>query len=305
MTAKTPRLLVTGASGFVGEVVARHFVALGWDVIALGGTRLPAIEGSRSRTLDLLDFPKVTELFAQEKPDFVFHGAGATSIGACQNNPSATEALNVGVTRHLLHLTTGRLLFCSTDLVFEGTEAPYDEKSTPKPLHEYGSQKLTAELDVLGTPRGVVIRLPLVLGQPGKWGSSALTWMVDALKQQKPVNLFHDEWRSPVWVEDVARACEVIFTTAKDTVPQPAIYHAAGADRLNRVEMGEMACRAFGLDASLIRPLSRLDVPGGEQRARDVSLKNNQLAALGWKPTPMDEAMTRCAAIWPAPTTRK
>lgn len=300
MDGEKPRLLVTGASGFVGEVVACHFVALGWGVTALGGANLPEIRGATNRSIDLLDFPAVAELMQELEPHFVIHAAGATSISACRDDPTASGALNVEATRHLLHQTTGVFLFTSTDLVFDGSGAPYSESDAPKPLHEYGSQKWTAEQVVLDSPRGIVVRLPLVLGQPGEWGKSALSWMVETLRQGKTLNLFHDEWRTPVWVEDVARACEVVLAGRRDNPNGPAIFHAAGAERLNRLEMGEMTCHAFGLDRDLIAPLSRLDIPGGHLRARDVSMRNDHLAAMGWNPTPMDEAFTKCAANWPA-----
>lgn len=296
----TPRLLVTGASGFVGEHVARHFAAKGWDVLALGGRKLPILQGPRTQTIDIADFDAISSLLSREDPDFVFHGAGVTNVRSCEEDPEGSHHLNVEATAHLLRASKATFLFCSTDLVFDGEEAPYHEGATPKPLHHYGSQKWAAERVVLSDPRGVVLRLPLVLGAPVHFGTSALSWMVNTLVDDRELTLFHDEWRTPVWVGDIPRAVEAIFSPTDPGRPSGNVYHAAGGERFTRVEIGHLVCGAFNLPASLIRPVSRLSLPGGNLRAKDVSLTGEKLGKLGWNPTPLKEALERSAREWPS-----
>lgn len=301
MAPKAP-ILVTGASGFVGDWVCHDLVGRGWGVVAVGGGRLPEVAGARGVVLDLTDGGAVSSLLAAERPAAVIHCAGITTVAGCEGDPEGSRRVNVGATENLLAALGGvegkpPLLFCSTDLVFDGSEAPYMEDAAPKPLHHYGSQKVEAEGAVLAHGAGTVVRLALVYGAPARFKGSFLSWMVGTLAAGKPLTLFEDEWRTPVWVGDVAAAFSALLEAPRQAIAG-RIFHAAGAERLTRLEIGERLCDVSGLDRGLILPTRRGQVPGGGQRARDVSLGTEALRELRWQPTPLEEALLQCREAW-------
>jgi len=275
------RVLVTGASGFLGEHLCRHLTARNYDVAGTYWSHRVDLPNMRCIPVDLTEGPLVERLIRDLRPEAVFHCAAMTSAAECEERPEAARASIVGATGNLLQaLQTHNLeipfLFLSTDLVFDGTEAPYSPDDPPKPLSVYGSLKWEAEKLVLGHPEGHVIRASLLSGTPASHRGGFLTWMITTLLNQEPLTLFEDEVRTPVDCRDVATALERLAAN-----PEPGVWHAGGPERLSRLEMGRILCGELGFDASLLRPARLADSEYAAPRPADVSLDSTEV----WKRT--------------------
>lgn len=296
------RILITGASGFVGESLARHFVARGYAVAGTFRSHPLEVAGADLVGIDLTDAGAVRHLLRDMRPSGVVHCAAATAAGWCEENPEEARAAILGATENLCaglrELGGGaRLLHFSTDLVFDGEGAPYRVGAAAKPLGRYGSLKLLSETAVGAVPGSIVIRPALVYGPPGTHSGSFLTWMVQKLCGGEAVTLFSDEWRTPVFIDDLAGAVELLLDTPADG-RAVRVFHAGGPERLSRVEMGRVLCEVFRLPVEGMKVRRRAEVPGGSMRARDVSLDSAGLIQLGWKQTPFREGLARCLERW-------
>jgi len=290
----------------VGEHVARHAAAEGkWRVAGTFLGNPIAIPGVATVGVDLSDAAAAGRLIRDMRPAAVIHCAAATNGAWCEANPAPAHAAIVGATANLC-AAMGRwtpaapLIALSTDLVFDGESAPYAEDAPAKPIGVYGSLKLAAEEPVRAMEHGCVLRSALVYGPPATHRAPFLGWMIEALGRGGPLDLFRDEWRTPVMVDDLAEAMGLLLAHRAKWAGG-AIFHAGGADRLSRVEMGRKLCAVFGLPPGGIRETERAAAPGGAQRPRDVSLRHDRLAALGWKPTTFDEGLIRCRNRWNSP----
>ncbi len=297
-------LLITGASGFIGWHIARAMARAGWRVVGTCHQHQVEIPDVEMRCIDLADFSATGELVRSLHPAAVIHCAAATRLGWCEEHPAEARAAIRGVTGNLCaaihrHFPGGRLIAFSTDLVFDGENAPYAEDDLPKPLSVYGGQKWVSEGPVRQLPGGVVLRSSLVYGPPAAKSASFLSWMVDGLQCEESLRLFEDEWRTPVLVDDLIQAVSILLAADAPLI-RGQVFHAGGPDRLNRVEMGRAACRAFGLEEERILAATRSSVPGGDRRPRDVSLDSSRLRDLGWNPTPFDEGIDQCRNAWPS-----
>ena len=141
---------ITGAHGLIGNYLVQSAPRLAplWRVRAL--TR---------GDFDLLNFAAVRREFQKDKPQLIVHCAAITVVGEAQKNPALARRVNVEVTKHLAELAAEiRLVFFSTDLVFDGRKGNYVESDPANPLHVYGETKLAAEEIVLKNPRHLVVR---------------------------------------------------------------------------------------------------------------------------------------------------
>ena len=236
-TSRRP-VLVTGASGFVGEHVARRLVAAGEPVVGSYLTRPVVIAGAEVRQIDLADAKSTVRLVAESQPRAVIHTAAMTAVDGCRQQPDAARAAIVTATENLARAIDGEvddapLVHVSTDLVFDGEDAPYGVHDAARPLSVYGTLKLAAEAKVLAYARGVVVRSALVYGGPTTHKGSFLGWMLAALEEGRPLNLFVDEVRTPVWVADLAAGLSALCDGRAT-----GLFHAGGPERLNRYEMG-------------------------------------------------------------------
>ena len=278
MTARK-KLIVTGAHGFVaGSVLAQSGDE--WQVHAISrGAPLPGHDRFSWHTCDLSQPAPLAQLFQELRPHAVIHTAAAADIDFCQAHPDAARAANVDFTRTIVDLcadTGTRLVFCSTDTIFDGEHAPYGEDAAPGPVNLYAQTKVEAEQLVarLGS-QAVIARLSLVVGLPllGA-GNSFLVRLLAALKDGKTVSVPEQEVRTPVDVVTVGRALLELAASQHH-----GIFHLAGCSRVNRLEMAQIIARRFGLPPHLVVAQGVTNAPGRGARPRDVSLSNARARA--------------------------
>jgi dTDP-4-dehydrorhamnose reductase len=278
MTARK-KLIVTGAHGFVaGSVLAQSGDE--WQTHAISRSKaLGGREDLHWHTCDPRQPAQLAQLFHEVRPHAVIHTAALADIDFCQAHPEAARAANIDFTRTVADLcadTGAKLVFCSTDTIFDGEHAPYSEDAPPGPVNFYAQTKVEAEPLVSRlSSQAVIARLSLVVGLPlfGA-GNSFLIRMIAALKDGKTVSVPEQEVRTPVDVITVGRA---LLELAAGN--HHGIFHLAGRSRVNRLEMAQQIARCFGLPQHLVVAQAVAHVPGRAARPRDVSLNNAKACA--------------------------
>jgi dTDP-4-dehydrorhamnose reductase len=161
-------------------------------------------------------------------PQVIIHTAGSNKPAETMDAVIRQGAANVA---EAATACGARLIHISTDVVFDGQHAPYREPDPPRPVHAYGRAKAAAEAIVARHPRHVIVRTSLIYGlQEMDRGTS---WIVEALQASRPVTLFTDQFRNPIWVDALCRACLELAEA-----PYTGILHVAGQQTLSRAEFG-------------------------------------------------------------------
>lgn len=237
------------------------------DRTGTGYTR-PVRPGNwRDARLDVTSPSAVRSYIERERPGAVFYVAYSPvdrAITVDGARVAASAAAAVGA----------RFVFTSTDLVFDGRAGNYTEQMPATPLMPYGQMKIQAEAAVKdAAPGAIILRPSLIAGESGIMLRPA--YECAALMRGQPIDLFVDEWRSPVHVDDVARAAwELCVSELSGT------FHLGGPERLTRFELGRIVCALYKFDPALLREARR-----PEDRPRDTSLNSARLVSfLGWAP---------------------
>lgn len=223
----TQRLLITGGSGYLGRHLVRLVAEEGhgsFCYTTFSSDPLGLPEGVR---LDLRDGPAVSRLIADFAPETIIHTAGS-------NRTPDMVAVIVEGTRHIVAAAAAveaRLIHLSTDSIFDGTHAPYDETAVPAPLNEYGRAKAAAEALVAAHDIAAIVRTSLIYGLEEIDNGTA--WMVEALRAGRPVTLFTNQRRNPVWVETLCLACLELVEH-----PYRGVLNVAGRQVMTRAEFG-------------------------------------------------------------------
>lgn len=218
-------LLVTGGSSYLGQ----HLLPLAsvrFDTHYTYYEHNPAITVQGHR-LNVRDGTAVARLISHLQPAIIIHTVGS-------NRPADMVDVIVEGTAHMTaaaRAAGARLIHISTDVVFDGRDAPYDETARPSPLHAYGRAKAQAETLVAAHDNSVIVRTSLIYGLQQIDRGTA--WMAGALRAGQPVTLFTDQLRNPVWVETLGRAClELAGGNYR------GILNVAGEQVLSRAEFG-------------------------------------------------------------------
>lgn len=270
--------LVTGAGGTLGSVLMRVLAEERGACVGMVSPGGPRPQLGKTFAADLCDPTSYEERVFALAPKVIVHLAAVAQLAKCIDDPELAHGVNVDATARLVNIAKAmgaRLLFASTDLVFDGEAAPYDEDATTEPTSLYGRTKLEAECHVLTYKRGLVVRFPLMYGMPeATRAPSFFESLVRSLRAGEPVGLFQDEIRTPLWLDDAARAC---VTLGQSTLS--GVVHAGGPERLSRMDMGRQVANALAAPETLLRAISRDDVPFPEPRPRDVSLDSSRYRA--------------------------
>lgn len=283
-------VLVTGASGSLGWVLARR-LGREAEVVAAYHSDPSHPEGTRGARLSLED-PRGTKAFLEEyHPQTIFHLAAITNPDQCEKDPETAQRVNLEATRELAQWAGAegaKLVFASSDLVFDGKKGDYREEDEPAPLSVYGRTKLDAEKAVFkACPGAVVVRGSLFYGIGGPKGRTFLSGLLEVLSRGERMRLFVDQRRNPVLVEDIAGA---MVTVARRGLT--GLYHVAGGEVVTRFDFGAMVCEIFGFDKRLLVPIKMADFEYEAPRPLDSSLNISKFReATGFEPTPIARAL--------------
>lgn len=154
------KVLVTGAGGQAGRAL---------------GAELARADLRTHDELDVTDADAVAA--AVEGTDVVIHTAAMTNVDACEADPAAAELANDLGTRTVAraaHACGAKVVYLSTDYVFSGDAAPYDEDDPAAPLNVYGRTKLAGEHH-LDPERDLVVRTSWLFGRGRNFVRTMLT----------------------------------------------------------------------------------------------------------------------------------
>ncbi|MEW5851629.1 MAG: SDR family oxidoreductase [Myxococcota bacterium] len=277
------RWLITGGSGLLGSWCVRAARAAGHDVTAQHHTlaALPLGPEITWRAVDLTRSDDVTRLVQQTSPAVVIHTAAMAQPRDCELDPERAHVVNVRAAAELAsatHACGGRFIHLSSDLVFAGDQAPYDENDPRTPIHVYGRTKAQSEDEVAARcPNNVVVRTSLQVGPSPRGNRGIEEVLATAVKRGERPQLFTDEFRQPMASEDLAAI--LVWLGGQRYA---GVLHVAGPERLSRHAIGVKVAEAFGFPSSQLDAVPLSSAPQAfPHRAPDVTLRLDRLRALG------------------------
>ncbi len=271
------RILLTGASGQLGSYVLRELVRTGIDVAAWSGSRTGTLFGVPLQPVDLALPDAVVAAYQEVRPTHIIHAAAMAGVADCYRDPQRAFRVNVQGTGLLAELAVkhrARLLFVSTDMVFDGEKPYYREGDPPTPLSVYGRTKAQAESAVMTAPNAVVARVSLLFGPTLNGRPAFFDQQLAALREGRPLPLFEDEWRTPLSLRAAAPALITLLRSDYE-----GLIHLGGPERLSRLDMGRRLARFLRQDDSVFLASRRGAIPSPEPRPRDVSLDSSRWRA--------------------------
>jgi len=266
------RALITGAGGLLGHALARHLAGRGDRV--WGAFRHPPDHWPFGQVvpLELGAVPgapgSADQACAIAEPEVVFHLAAWTNVDECEAQPLAAWTVNVTGTVHVAraaYAAGARLVFMSTDYVFDGGAGPYGEDRPPSPVNWYGRTKARGEEVAQAAHPGVLILRSTFYGfHPD--GHGALARLLAALRAGRRQALRPDAYFSPLPAPLLAQRMAELAEGGLS-----GLRHLPGP-RCSRWEFGRAVAQRFGLEPSLVEPGPGEAVTGRAPRPVDTSL---------------------------------
>jgi dTDP-4-dehydrorhamnose reductase len=271
------KILIMGASGLVGSHLLQACQSRGWDV--LGTYHTFAQPGLRP--LKLTDSDDVRSLIQKSQPDVVFLPAFRSNVDYCEQNPEETYQINVVGCLNVAQATRdvgAKLVFYSSDYVFNGNAGPYRETDEPDPICVYGRQKLEVEQKIAELWENyLILRITVVYGYEAQ-AKNFVVRLITNLRNGHTMKVPQDQVGSPTLVDDIAEAsCRLVEVGAT------GIFHVAGPDVMSRYQFALNVAEVFGLPRENIMAVNTPELGQPAQRPLEAGMVCDHLhSSLNW-----------------------
>ncbi len=288
MNIKRKRLLVTGASGFLGWNIC-SVACKSWDVFGVAFSTPLEVCGVNIKVVDLTDSYNLKQLFIEIEPDAVIHAAAAANTSYCQINQKESHRINVDTSINIAGLCMKwniPLVFVSTDMVFDGLNAPYEEEDPVCPVNVYGEQKVLAEEEMIKRyPEITICRTSIMFGYHPEGLKNWFQKNVESMRMRRDVQLFVDEYRTFLSVRKAVSGLLLAIGS------KSGILHLSGDERVSRYDFARIVTRVFNISNARLTPCFLREVPVTAPRAKDLSMNNNKAKALGFNPSSIEKEL--------------
>jgi len=250
------RILIIGASGFLGRKLIKILskdAKEGYEVVGTYYSRSIFDNNFKYYYLDALSENAVEQLISKINPNVVIHLVANPNPDTCEADREYAYKINVKSTEIVAEKCKKRkikLVYTSTDYVFDGTNPPYKEEDEPNPLNWYGKTKLIGENIVrnLLPDNHLIVRLPLLYGYSGHETDNFIIKVINSLRSCNTFAVDDKRIRYPTLIDDVSVAIQKLIK--KDCV---GTYHISASEGVTKYEFALRIAKIFNLPCQYLK----------------------------------------------------
>jgi dTDP-4-dehydrorhamnose reductase len=245
------KILVLGGSGIVGE----KFLEKGNEYKLLATHDKNEIDSNVIKKFQIHlpdDSFKLKKMIIDERPEIILNTMAYSNADFCEENKEKTYELHVKITKMITTVCNeinAKMIFLSSDYVFDGKKGNYQENDMPNPINYYGKTKYEAEKIILENPNNLIIRTSLIYGSSNK--IRFLNFVLDNLKKGCEINAYNDIFNSATFVDELVNA---ILKSIDLNIT--GILNIVGSTCVSRFEFANAIAKNFNLNQKLIKPIS-------------------------------------------------
>lgn len=288
MTDSKKKMLITGVSGLLGNNLAYYFKDK-YNILGLYCSHPVFIDGIQTGKCDLSCYDGTRNIINEFYPEIIIHCASLTNVDQCESDSKITNEINVIGTRNIVEIISGKsikLVYISTDSVYDGARGDFSEDDNINPLNCYGRSKYEGELEVLKKKESVILRTNL-FGWNIQEKESLGEWVLNELKAGRRIQSFKDVYFSTLYTLELARIIDIAVQSQLS-----GIYNCGGADSCSKFDFAMKIADCFGLDKKLIEPVSIDDFPFKAKRGKNLSLDVGKIQrALDYRIPTIDQSI--------------
>jgi dTDP-4-dehydrorhamnose reductase len=267
------KIAITGLSGVVGHRLISSLprrVKI-FDLYHTSPGSRVSPRRFESHRFDLISQKLCLTTLRDLSPEIIVHMAAITHIDQCEQyrkegKKGLAWKINVSSLDPIIMYckeSGARLIFLSTECVFDGKRGMYTEKSTPNPINWYGETKAAAEKKILDSKIGASILRSVVAFDPQSQSETIYGHFATILKSNKELRVVDDLYFMPTYVGDIRKMIAQLVCT-----PKPGVFHITSPDKLTPYEFALIIAKRIGADQKLVVPVKAKDFFGVRRASR-------------------------------------
>jgi dTDP-4-dehydrorhamnose reductase len=236
------KIAVTGGTGLLGSKVITY-LGNKFTFIPLSSNSLNIVsKQSVEKTLKSFDF------------DILLHLAAYTDVDKAETERETATMINVTGTKNVYDMVQNlgkKMIYISTDFVFDGKMPPYDELSIPNPIGHYATTKFEGEQIVKDNAMIVRISYPYQKLEDTQPKADFVHKLANFLKERKKLSMIYDSAITPTFIDDIAEGLSFLFQNFNTQT-----YHLVGSKSYTPYEIGFMIAKKLNIDNPEINRVS-------------------------------------------------
>ncbi|BEP30190.1 SDR family oxidoreductase [Helicovermis profundi] len=273
---KRKKILITGSNGMLGkDIVDCMLLNKKYEVFGMNRTRDDNLDKIHSVICDITDENLLYEKLNEVKPDIIIHCAANVDVEYCELNKKIAYNLNLQSTENLMKYKDAKIIYISTDSVFDGIKGEYLEGSLKNPINYYAFTKSEGEEFVLKRNNSIVIRTNLYgFHKPIK--TSLAEWIITNFEKNNTIIGFNDVVFNPVYTVQLARAIKKMIE-----IDFKGVIHVGSSEKISKYEFLKKIARSLKIDEKYVLSKSISFIKFHAKRPKNTSLKVDKLNNLG------------------------
>lgn len=234
------KIAITGATGLLGSRIV--------ELLSDSFEFLPISQSS----CNITDQNQINTVIQSMNFDMFLHLAAYTNVDGAEKEKEIAYNTNVNATKYILNAVNNKqkkMIYISTDFIFDGKNPPYFEDSKPNPIGYYGQTKYEGEEEVKG--KAMIVRPSYPYRKSFDVKKDFVRRLKELLEQGKTLTMINDSLITPTFIDDIAFALKHLINNYS-----PEIFHIVGSESMSPYESGKMIAKAFNLDELLVQPIS-------------------------------------------------
>lgn len=248
------KIAIIGASGFLGSYLFSYLSSL--NKYEVTGTTFSKNKKELVK-LDITSYSEINQFLKKNNPDLIIFLSGNKSVSYCEKNPEEAYKINVKPLEYFLQIIKSanistKLIYISSDYVFDGKKGNYLDSDPVNPKTVYGKTKAEAERMILKSNSNyLIVRTSAVISQKSTFTSFLLTH----LKNNQSILMLDNSFFSPTPITFFAEVLEENFSKYSNK-----IIHVVPQITISRYDFAKKIAKVLSLNESLIISINRLSM---------------------------------------------
>lgn len=255
------KIFITGISGLLGKRLVEGFLNQP-DFQISGVYQEPS--SPYGIKLDITDQPRLKKVITDFSPEIIIHTAALTYVDYCEDHPAEAFNINVNGTANLVESArelNAKLIYISTDYVFDGVNGPYRETDPPNPINYYGYTKWLGEEAIRKNLTDYLIIRTVGLYDWDPESKNFVMQLINRLAKGEIMKVPDDQYGNPTLARNLAECIRELIGKGKQ-----GTYHIVGPDNISRYQFAVESAEILGLALNLLKPVSTVELTQSAKR---------------------------------------
>jgi len=280
----TSKILILGASGMLGKVILEEFsLNCLYTIYALSRSQINECSNKIiQKKIDITNYDLFSNFLIEVNPEIIINCAANVDVEMCEKNKESSDLINADIIKTIYKSTPStKLIYISTDSVFNGVNGSYREDDLTSPINNYAKSKLSGEINTLNLMKNSVVIRTNIYGLNDGNRRSLFEWAVDKLSRNTNILGYDNVCFNPVYTKQLANIISKLIE-----IDFNGVIHVGSDESISKYEFLKKIVNLFGFNDALLKRSSYIVNENTAPRPLNTTLSTKKLfEILGYIPS--------------------